>query len=187
MNVKSPLSIRSVKRARGIACLFSLERPRLGVTEISQLLELKKATVQGLIRTLGQQGFLRQDKESRKYELGVKLYALGIVFSGGLEFNQKTQEPASRLARELEQLVRVAIRNGNTAVIGLEVLPRTEPTIFYSYGARIPLVYTPGERLFYPSRIRKKLPHMGIESNSPAIPKNDYRERTTAAGSRGTP
>jgi DNA-binding IclR family transcriptional regulator len=112
------------------------------------LQELKKATVQGLIRTLGQQGFLRQDKESRKYELGVKLYALGIVFSGGLEFNQKTQEPASRLARELEQLVRVAIRNGNTAVIVIEILPRTEPTIFYSYGARIPLVYTAQGKAF---------------------------------------
>jgi IclR family KDG regulon transcriptional repressor len=142
MNEKSSFSIQSVKRATEILSLFSLARPRLGITEISQFLDLKKATVQGLIRTLGQQGFLQQDKESRKYELGVKLYELGIVFSEGLEINQKAQEPASRLARELEQLVRVAIRNGDTAVIVLEVLPRTEPLPFYSYGPRIPLYCT---------------------------------------------
>ena len=142
MNTNSPFCIQSVKRATEILSLFSLERPRLGITEISQLLELKKATVQGLMRTLTQQGFLRQNKESRKYELGVRLYELGIVFSGGLEINQKAQEPAGRLAREVEQLVRVAIRNGDSAVVVLDVLPRTEPLPTYTYGPRIPLYCT---------------------------------------------
>jgi DNA-binding IclR family transcriptional regulator len=137
--MNSPFFIQSVKRATEILSLFSLERPRLGITDISQLLDLKKATVQGLIRTLTHQGFLRQDKESRKYELGVKLYELGIVFSGGLEINQKAQEPASRLAREVEQLVRVAIPNGDSALVVLDVLPRTEPLPTYTYGPRIPL------------------------------------------------
>jgi IclR family KDG regulon transcriptional repressor len=142
MNKNSTFTIQSVKRATEILSLFSIERPRLGITEISQLLSLNKATVQGLIRTLAQQGFLQQDKESRKYELGVKLYELGIAFSGGLEINQKAQEPAGRLAREVEQLVRVAIQNGDTAVVILDVLPRTEPLPFYSYGPRIPLFCT---------------------------------------------
>jgi len=142
MEKGSSFAIQSVKRATEILSLFSLERPRLGITEISQLLALKKATVQGLIRTLAQQGFLQQDKESRKYELGVKLYELGVVFSGGLEINQKAQAPASRLAREVEQLVRVAIRNGDAAVVVLDALPRTEPLPFYSYGPRFPLYCT---------------------------------------------
>ncbi|MFH1349502.1 MAG: helix-turn-helix domain-containing protein, partial [Pseudomonadota bacterium] len=86
--------IQSVHRAMQVLGLFSLSTPRLGISEISRALGLHKGTVQGLIRTLVHEGFLQQDQETRKYQLGFKIYELGLIMAGSLEVNQKASNPA---------------------------------------------------------------------------------------------
>jgi IclR family transcriptional regulator, KDG regulon repressor len=142
MKTKRDFAIQSVKRATEILSLFTLERPRIGITEIGALLQLNKGTAQGLIRTLTQQGFLRQDPETRKYALGIRVHELGLIFAGGLEINQKAMEPIHQLAQKTEKLVRMAIMDKDSAVVTLEVHPRTVPLPFYSFGPRIPLYCT---------------------------------------------
>ena len=108
--------IQSVNRAIQILGLFSLAKPQLGITEISRALKLHKGTVQGLVRTLTDQGFLEQDHYSRKYQLGPKVYELGIIRAGSLEINQKASIPAHQLALRTERLVRIATWDKNSCV-----------------------------------------------------------------------
>lgn len=63
------------------------------------MLGLKKGTVQGLVRTLAQGGFLQQDEETRKYGLGLKVFELGTILAASLEINGKSAAPAHKLAK----------------------------------------------------------------------------------------
>jgi IclR family transcriptional regulator, KDG regulon repressor len=132
-------TIQSVRRAIQILGLFSLDRIRLGLSEISQTLGLNKATVQGLVRTLVQEGLLQKDKETRKYCLGLKIFEMGLILAGSLEINQKSSVPAQQLAKKTQRLVRVAILNEWSALVTIDVYPRAPLFLARSMGTRVPL------------------------------------------------
>lgn len=130
--------IQSVKRALQILGLFSMARHQLGITEISRTLKLSKGTVQGLVRTLADQGFLEQDHASRKYQLGAKVYELGIIRAGSLEINQKASIPAHQLSLRNERAVSIAIWDKNSALVTMDVYPRSQPFLSRQFETRLP-------------------------------------------------
>jgi DNA-binding IclR family transcriptional regulator len=134
--------IQSVHRAIQILGLFSFAVPRLGISEISRSLGLAKGTVQNLVRTLTQEGFLQQDEETRRYQLGLKIYELGITLAGSLEINQKASTPAHQLAQRTQRLVRIAILDNDSALVTLDAYPRSQPFLFRQFGPRAPLYCT---------------------------------------------
>lgn len=134
--------IQSIDRASQILGLFSLNRSMIGVTEIARSLNLNKSTVQGLVRALVYIGFLQRNPDTRKYQLGPRIYELGIILAGSLEINQKASQPADRLAKRIELLVRIAILDGDSALITLDAYPRSQPFIFRQFGLRAPLYCT---------------------------------------------
>jgi DNA-binding IclR family transcriptional regulator len=136
--MKDKVGIQSVNRAIAILSLFTHHRPRLGITEISHILSLPKGTVHGLVRTLLNAGFLQQDPETRKYQLGLKLYEMGITLAGNLEINQKAVGPANKLAKSASLVSRIAIWDGDSALITLNVDPRSNSLFVHQIGPRIP-------------------------------------------------
>jgi IclR family transcriptional regulator, KDG regulon repressor len=122
--------------------LFAVDRMRLGITEISEALGLHRATVQGLVRTLAQEGFLQQDKETRKYELGLKVFELGTIRARGLEINHKSSAPAYQLAKKIHRLVRIGILDDTSVLVTLDVYPRAVPLFSHQLAARAPLYCT---------------------------------------------
>jgi len=136
------MTIQSVKRASQVLGLFTKARPSLGITEISNELGIHKATAQGLVRTLKDEGFLQQNPETRKYLLGLKIYELGMVLAGSLEINQKASAPAHQLALTSQYLVRVAIPDNYAAIVTLDAFPRTQPFLAQYLGVRFPLYCT---------------------------------------------
>ncbi len=135
--------IQSIERATRILEIFSNSKPRLGISEISRALNLHKGTVQGLVRTLAQLGYLRQDAETRKYQLGLKIYELGAILTANLEINQKASFPAHSLALQTKRMVRIGILDKYSALVIMDVYPRSQPYIFpYSSPLRAPLYCT---------------------------------------------
>ena len=134
--------IQSVHRAMQILGIFSLSEYRLGISEMSRLLNLNKGTVQGLVRTLVHEGFLKQDQETRKYQLGLRLYELGVISAGSLEINQRSSMLAHELAKRTQQLVRIAIFDKDSAMVTLDAYPRSEPFLSRHLGPRAPLYCT---------------------------------------------
>lgn len=132
------MSIQSVDRALQALSLFSYKRPLLGISEISRLLGLSKPTVHGLVRTLLDQRYLRQDPTTKKYHLGLKVYELGIVFSVTLDLNLKGSGPVYALAKRAQLLSRIAMWEGYSVVITLNAHPRTGAAIFpHQIGPRV--------------------------------------------------
>jgi IclR family KDG regulon transcriptional repressor len=132
------MGIQSVNRAIAILSLFNNRRPRLGITEISHILNLPKGTVYGLASTLLNAGFLQQDLETRKYQLGLKIYEMGTTLAGNLEINQKAVSPANKLAKSVKLVSRIAIWDGDSALITLNVDPRSNSLFVFQVGPRIP-------------------------------------------------
>jgi IclR family transcriptional regulator, KDG regulon repressor len=130
--------IQSVNRALRLLCQFTHGAPRLGITDFSNALGLSKPTVHGLVRTLVKQGFLQQDPETRKYGLGLKIYELGIVLAGSLEINQKGAGPAYQLAKRTGLVSRIAIWDADSALLTVNMEPRSHLFFVYQIGPRIP-------------------------------------------------
>ncbi|MCJ7856472.1 IclR family transcriptional regulator [Lachnospiraceae bacterium NSJ-143] len=74
-------NIQSLERAFSILELFEENNRKMSVKEISLALGLSKSTVFGLINTLSNLGYLMQDSETLKYNLGFKVLALGNAVS----------------------------------------------------------------------------------------------------------
>jgi IclR family KDG regulon transcriptional repressor len=130
--------IQSVNRALSLVGLFTRGSPHLGITEMSKTLGLPKPTVHGLVRTLVKQGFLRQDPHTRKYRLGLKIYELGIVLAGSLEINQKGAGAAYQLAKQTGLVSRIAIWDLDSALLTVNIEPRSHLFFVHQIGPRIP-------------------------------------------------
>ena len=80
-----PKTIQSIERAAAILRLLSGRTPRLRVVDLAGELGLPKATVHGILRTLTHVGFVEQDAESGKYQLGAALLHMGSSYLDGNE------------------------------------------------------------------------------------------------------
>ena len=72
----------AVDRALAVLCAFSREQPALGVTEISERLNLTKSTVHRLLQALLQRGLVAQEPQKRQYTLGYRVLALATAVPG---------------------------------------------------------------------------------------------------------
>lgn len=136
------MAIQSVKRALDILSLFSLSRPRLGIAEISRLVNLRKPTVHGLVQTLLEEGYLSQDEQTRQYMVGLRVVELGSIFAGNLKINQVGGELVQRMASGSGQHARIAIWDRDTMLISFNAFPSEESMVFQQVGPRVPAYCT---------------------------------------------
>ncbi len=136
------MTIQAIDRAIDIISLFSIGRPRLGITDISKCLGLNKTTVHGLVRTLTNRGFLRQDPETSKYCLGMKIYELGTILAGSMTINQEGIQQARRLTESTGLTIGLAIWEEGTVMSTLRLLPQFQPVESYQLVPRIPAYCT---------------------------------------------
>ncbi|MGA2466083.1 MAG: IclR family transcriptional regulator [Thermodesulfobacteriota bacterium] len=136
--MESKKSIQSVNRAIEILSLFNRRRPRLGITEISRILGLPKGTVHGIVRTLLKGRFLQQELEGRKYQLGLKIYEMGVTLVGNLEINQRAAGPLNKLSKSSRLVSRMAIWDGDSALIILTIDPHFNAPFFNQIGPHVP-------------------------------------------------
>jgi IclR family KDG regulon transcriptional repressor len=73
---KQPESVAAVLKVFGILQALS-ERPETGISELSVRLSMPKATVYRFLQTMMMLGYVRQEPESERYGLTMKVYELG--------------------------------------------------------------------------------------------------------------
>ena len=71
------MEIRSVTKAIRLLNALASDPAPLGVSELGRQLDMDKASVSRMLRTLEQAGFVSQDSQSQRYGLGVALVAMG--------------------------------------------------------------------------------------------------------------
>jgi DNA-binding IclR family transcriptional regulator len=112
-----PGSIQSIERAAAILRLLSGRSRRLGVAELAGELGLPKGTVHGILRTLVHVGFVEQDAESGKYQLGAALLHMGSSYLDGNELRTRALNWADALAARANESVRIGTLHEGRALV----------------------------------------------------------------------
>ncbi|MBV9193747.1 MAG: IclR family transcriptional regulator [Solirubrobacterales bacterium] len=112
-----PGRIQSIERAAAILRLLSGRARRLGVAELAGELELPKGTVHGILRTLQVVGYVEQDQESGKYQLGPALLHMGSSYLDGNELRKRALNWADSLATQSGESVRIGTLHENQVLI----------------------------------------------------------------------
>jgi DNA-binding IclR family transcriptional regulator len=132
-------TIQSVDRAARILKVLASGPRRLGVSEIADRLDLTRPTVHGLLQTLQAHGFVEQDRDSDKYQLGAGLLQLGNSYLDLNELRSRSLVHAERLAVRADAAVRVGVMHGATVVIVHHVFRPDSTLQILEVGAELPL------------------------------------------------
>ena len=97
-----PARIQSIERAAAILRLLSGRNRRLGVAQLAGELNLPKGTVHGILSTLAAVGFVEQDEESGRYQLGAALLHMGSSYLDGNELRARALNWSDSLAAPIE-------------------------------------------------------------------------------------
>src|SRR3954451_7399511 len=130
--------IQSIDRAARILKTLASGPRRLGVTELATRLELAVPTVHGLLQTLQAHGFVEQDRESDKYQLGAGLLHLGNSYLDLNELRGRSLVHAERLAQRSRAAVRVGVLHGSVVVVVHHVFRPDDAFQVLEVGAQLP-------------------------------------------------
>lgn len=135
--------IQSVSRAIAILGCIAKNNNQLGLTEISKILGLNKATAYGLLNTLEQYQFVFLSPVSKKYRLGIRLAELGLQVESSFDVRREAKPFVDYLANKYPCSAQVGIEVGGE-VIYLLVSASSEyalPAVCY-VGLRAPCYCT---------------------------------------------
>jgi DNA-binding IclR family transcriptional regulator len=132
-------TIQSVDRAARILKVLASGPRRLGVSEIADRLGMTRPTVHGLLQTLQAHGFVEQDRDSDKYQLGAGLLQLGNSYLDLNELRSRSLVHADRLATRADAAVRVGVMHGPSVVIVHHVFRPDTTLQILEVGAELPL------------------------------------------------
>jgi DNA-binding IclR family transcriptional regulator len=131
--------IQSIDRAARILRTLASGPRRLGVTELATRLELAVPTVHGLLQTLQANGFVEQDRDSGKYQLGAGLLQLGNSYLDLNELRARSLVHAERLAARADAAVRVGVMHGPSVIVVHHVFRPDATLQILEVGAQLPV------------------------------------------------
>ncbi|MBC8461355.1 MAG: helix-turn-helix domain-containing protein, partial [Deltaproteobacteria bacterium] len=81
-NKESVYRVQSLERALDILDCFTFQNREMSLSEVVKLTKLNKTTAKRLLSNLTYRDYLQQDLNTKRYQLGLRLFELGgIVFS----------------------------------------------------------------------------------------------------------
>lgn len=102
--------VQSVDRTLTILEALSDYSDGIGITEISELVNLHKSTVYRLLSTLIYKGYVVQEEESKKYKITLKLFELGSKKVDKLDLVKISKPYAKMLMERVNEVVHLIIR-----------------------------------------------------------------------------
>jgi DNA-binding IclR family transcriptional regulator len=136
---RGSVAIQSIERAAAILRALAGGSRRLGVSELSDRLGLAKGTVHGLLRALQEEGFVEQDADSGKYQLGGSLLQLGNIYLDVNELRGRALAWSDNLAMRSGEAVRVGTLHGGGVLVIHHVFRPDNTLQILEVGAHLPL------------------------------------------------
>jgi DNA-binding IclR family transcriptional regulator len=133
------VAIQSIERAAAILRALAGGSRRLGVSELSDRLGLAKGTVHGLLRALQNEGFVEQDPDSGKYQLGGSLLQLGNIYLDVNELRGRSLAWADNLAIRSGEAVRVGTEHDGGVLVIHHVFRPDNTLQILEVGSHLPL------------------------------------------------
>jgi len=132
------VTVQSVVRALEILHCFEKE-PTLGISEISEYMDLSKSTIYGLVNTLTSYGYLEQLPQSKKYKLGIKLFEQGNLVQRRMDIRSEARPWCKLLADKYRTTAHLATHSDGD-IIYVDKVDNTDSVVIYSQvGKRAPM------------------------------------------------
>jgi DNA-binding IclR family transcriptional regulator len=129
---------RAVDRAVRMLLALASGTPRLGVSEVSELVDVPKPTVYTMLRTLERHGLVVQEVEGGKYALGPAVLQLGNAYLDGSELRARSATWADMLARQSGEAVWVGVLSGRNVVVVHHAFRPDDLVQILEVGAAVP-------------------------------------------------
>lgn len=104
--------VKSLAKALHVLDCFSNDKPELGVTEIAKMLDLQKSTVHNIVSTYKDLGYLQQNPETGKYQLGVKLLQFSYIINNHMGLRKFFLPYLQEIANKVNETVYLGIPHG---------------------------------------------------------------------------
>jgi DNA-binding IclR family transcriptional regulator len=101
--------VKSLAKALSILECFTLQKPELGLTEISNQLGLYKSNVHNIVSTFEQKGYIERNEQNNKYHLGFKILELSYIINSNLGIHKVVTPFMQTLSDEVKETVYFAV------------------------------------------------------------------------------
>lgn len=140
-NKKQPKN-SSLDKALYILSFYGDQKDTLGLSELSRLSGIPKATVYRILSTMVDRGYLQKvdvmGKESQ-YKLGLKFLELGNIVSNNIELKTIARPFMEKIKETINESSQIIVRSGNEAIY-IDKLECDRPVKAYTaVGRRAPL------------------------------------------------
>jgi IclR family transcriptional regulator, KDG regulon repressor len=109
--------VQSLGRAFAILEQVARHREGIGLAELSKLVGLHNSTTFHLAKTMVSLGYLRQEKETKRYRVGRPLFALAASALDEIEMVNVATPIMEELSRETGESSHFAVRMGDAVVV----------------------------------------------------------------------
>jgi IclR family KDG regulon transcriptional repressor len=114
---KQRAGIQSLGRAFSILEEVARHREGIGLADLSKLVGLHNSTAFHLVKTLVSLGYVRQEKDTKRYRVGRPLFALAASCLDEIEMVNVATPVLEELARETGESAHLAVRMGDAVVV----------------------------------------------------------------------
>lgn len=136
---KKPVTVQSVDRALEIIDILEDEPQGLGVTPLSKKMGVSKSTIYRLLSSLLNKEYVRQNEETQKYHLGLRLMQLGQTVTNQIDIRQVAAPVMERLVQDTGETVHLVVQDGNEIVYIDKIESQATIRMFSNIGKRAPM------------------------------------------------
>ncbi|HUI98217.1 MAG TPA: IclR family transcriptional regulator [Xanthobacteraceae bacterium] len=111
------VGVQSLGRAFAILEAVARHRDGIGLADLTRIVGLHNSTTFHLAKTLVSLGYLRQEKESKRYRVGRPLFALAASALDEIEMVNLATPVLEELSRETGESSHFAVRMGDAVVV----------------------------------------------------------------------
>lgn len=138
--------VSSVEKAFIILGAFEARERSLSLTEIAEITRLDKSSVQRFTYTLAALGFLRKDKEARRYTISPKVMSLGMIYLRTDPLVVRARHVLYELNKSLDATLNLTELDGTEVIYVVRFPSRKTVTVDVVVGMRRPAFCTASGR-----------------------------------------
>jgi IclR family KDG regulon transcriptional repressor len=158
--------IQAVDKALDLLEQFNGDRDELGVTELSNRLNLHKNNIFRLLATLETKGYIEQNKATENYRLGVKSLELGRTFIKQLGFVRPVKPFLEEIVEKCNETAYLGIIRQNSAMYLDAEEANQIVKVANRIGSRLPIHCTAIGKVQVAYTSEEELEKLGIPDNT---------------------
>ena len=137
-----PLMVMSVEKAFRVLSAFGRQHQTMSLSQVASVAEMDLSSAQRFTHTLTKLGFLKKDRETKRFELSSKTLDLGYHFLRGNRLVDKAMPYLMHLSKETEETVNLTMPEDTEIIFVSRFLSRHVLNTDVIVGTRMPAFCT---------------------------------------------